>query len=243
MRRSGRSDGAGVPYALKAQRTDTPLLTHNEMQIEARGAPSTPSARTSTTRSGSSSARCARRALLDDTIICFTADHGDMLGNHGLWAKRLFYEASANVPMILAGLRTIRGSATTATDDRLVGRRTSCPRCSTSAGIPIPRDGRGPLDVRRAPPDSHIYGEDRRGGHATRMMRDGRYKLIYYPVGNRSQLFDVTADPREMIDLSRDPEHADRLQHLTQILVDSMYGSDEKWIKGGQLRGEPDREF
>ena len=41
--------------------------------------------------------------LLDDTIILFTSDHGDMLGNHGLWAKRLYYERSANVPMILVG--------------------------------------------------------------------------------------------------------------------------------------------
>ena len=38
--------------------------------------------------------------ILDDTIILFLADHGDMLGDHGLWAKRLFYEGSACVPMI-----------------------------------------------------------------------------------------------------------------------------------------------
>ena len=41
---------------------------------------------------------------LDNTIICFTSDHGDMLGNHGMWAKRLFYEYSANIPMILLGV-------------------------------------------------------------------------------------------------------------------------------------------
>ncbi len=41
--------------------------------------------------------------LLDRTIILFTADHGDMLGQHGLWAKRLYYENSANVPMLLMG--------------------------------------------------------------------------------------------------------------------------------------------
>ena len=37
--------------------------------------------------------------VLDDTIILLTADHGDMLGTHGLWAKRLFYEDSARIPM------------------------------------------------------------------------------------------------------------------------------------------------
>jgi len=43
-------------------------------------------------------------AVLDDTIVMVTADHGDMLGDFGLWAKRLFYEGSAQVPMILMGV-------------------------------------------------------------------------------------------------------------------------------------------
>ncbi len=50
--------------------------------------------------------------MLDNTIILFTSDHGDMLGNHGLWAKRTMYEWSNNVPMILVGAR----------DDRTGGR-------------------------------------------------------------------------------------------------------------------------
>ena len=41
--------------------------------------------------------------LLNNTILLFTSDHGDMLGNHGMWAKRLYYEDSANVPMLLVG--------------------------------------------------------------------------------------------------------------------------------------------
>ena len=41
--------------------------------------------------------------MLDDTVILLTADHGDMLGDFGLCAKRLFYESSANVPMVLMG--------------------------------------------------------------------------------------------------------------------------------------------
>ena len=53
-------------------------------------------------------------ALLDDTVICFTSDHGDMLGNHGLWAKQLFYEPSANVPLLLIG----RGQCATERGDR-----------------------------------------------------------------------------------------------------------------------------
>ena len=45
--------------------------------------------------------------LLNGTIICFTSDHGDMLGNHNMWAKRLFYEYSTNIPMILVSCMVI----------------------------------------------------------------------------------------------------------------------------------------
>jgi len=41
--------------------------------------------------------------LLDNTVLLFTSDHGDMLGKHGLWAKKLYYDESARVPMILVG--------------------------------------------------------------------------------------------------------------------------------------------
>ena len=43
--------------------------------------------------------------LLDDTIILVAADHGDMLGDFGLFAKRTYFERSANVPMILMGTK------------------------------------------------------------------------------------------------------------------------------------------
>ena len=39
----------------------------------------------------------------DDTVVIYTSDHGEMLGNHGMWAKMNMYEESAAVPMIAAG--------------------------------------------------------------------------------------------------------------------------------------------
>ena len=40
---------------------------------------------------------------LEDTVIVYTSDHGDMMGDHGFWTKQIMYEASAGVPMIVAG--------------------------------------------------------------------------------------------------------------------------------------------
>ncbi|MEJ7669002.1 MAG: sulfatase-like hydrolase/transferase [Casimicrobiaceae bacterium] len=44
-------------------------------------------------------------AVLDNTVMMVCSDHGDMLDDFGLWAKRLFYEGSARIPMLLVGTR------------------------------------------------------------------------------------------------------------------------------------------
>jgi hypothetical protein len=75
------------------------------------------------------------------------------------------------------------------------------------------------------------------------MIRAGRYKLIYYPVGNYRQLFDLEADPQELIDLSASADHADTLTQLTDLLIGQLYGGDEAWVQNGRLVGLPDHEF
>ena len=88
-----------------------------------------------------------------------------------------------------------------------------------------------------------LYGECGEGGSATRMIHDGRFKLIYYATGNYRQLFDLEEDPRELNDLANSPAHAEILERLTDILIGELYGSDEKWIEDGKLVGLPDREY
>jgi arylsulfatase A-like enzyme len=181
-------------------------------------------------------------ALLGNTIICFTADHGDMLGNHGLWAKRLFYEESANVPMILVGAAGDGRVGYNWMDNRLVGWQDVMPTLLDLAGVPIPETVDG-LSMVGEQKRSWLYGEIGEDGHATRMIHNGRYKLIYYPVGNYQQLFDLETDPDELIDLSRSPDHAEILAQLTQLLIGQLYGGDEAWVQASQLVGLPDREF
>ena len=75
------------------------------------------------------------------------------------------------------------------------------------------------------------------------MVHDGRYKLIYYPVGNQRQLFDLNKDPNEGSDLSNDPTHRYQLEHLTKILVSQLYGADLDWVIDGKLVGLIDQKF
>jgi len=180
--------------------------------------------------------------LLDNTIICFTSDHGDMLGNHNMWAKRLFYEHSANIPMILLGTAGDARGGFNRVDDRLVGWRDVMPTLLTLAGIEIPDSVEGVSMVGEKKRE-WLYGEVGEADHATRMIRDSRYKLVYYSAGNCRQLFDLEADPQELTNLSPDPDHAETLERLTELLIGELYGGDEAWIENERLVGRPDRRF
>jgi arylsulfatase len=180
--------------------------------------------------------------LLDDTIIALTCDHGDMLGDHGLWAKNVFYEGSAKVPFIIVPTSEGAGLTPDTTDNRLVELRDMMPTLLGMAGLPVPASVEGETLLEPARRD-HIYGELWEDDRATRMIRAGRFKLIYYAVGNRLQLFDLDQDPGELQDLAADPAHAAELDRLTEMLVPRLYGSDLDWLKNGRLTGLPDKSF
>jgi arylsulfatase len=180
--------------------------------------------------------------LLDNTIICFTSDHGDMLGNHSMWAKRLFYECSANIPMILLGIAGDERVGFNRVDDRLVGWQDVMPTLLDLAGVDIPDTVEG-ISMVGEETREWFYGEVGEDDYATRMIHDGCYKLIYYSVGNCRQLFDLEADPQELTDLSSDPRHAETLERLTGLLIGELYGEDETWVENGQLVGRPNQQF
>jgi arylsulfatase A-like enzyme len=180
--------------------------------------------------------------LLDDTVILFTADHGDMLGGHGLWAKRLFYEDSARVPTILVGpqgdARTPAGSV----DKRVVGLADVMPTLLDFAGVKVPGHVEGHSmvgEARRAV----LLGACRDDANATRMATNGRFKLLWYPCGNLLQLFDLEDDPQELHDRIGDPTLAPVRARLEAALVEGAWGADLEWIKGGRLVGMPAKPF
>jgi arylsulfatase A-like enzyme len=180
--------------------------------------------------------------LHNNTIILFTSDHGDMLGVHNLWAKRFFYEDSARVPMILVAPPDGNRVPHHGVDDRLVGWQDIMPTLLDLAGIDVPDTVEGVSMVGKGT-RSHLYGERGEEDDATRMVCEDRYKLIYYPVGNRMQLFDLHKDPMELVDLSESGEHGNTRARLERILIGEMYGSDARWIADGRLVGEPGKDY
>jgi arylsulfatase A-like enzyme len=180
--------------------------------------------------------------LIDNTIVLFTCDHGDMLGNHGLWAKAVFYEDSAHIPMILMPTAAYDRMGHHATDDRLTCLADVMPTLLDLCGIPIPDTVEG-ASLASEDRRDHLYGEHFENDQATRMIHDGRHKLIYYAVGNRTQLFDLQKDPTELTDVADDAEYAEVRRGLTAKLVEHLYGDDREWLDGDQLVGLRDKEW
>jgi len=179
--------------------------------------------------------------LLNDTIIVFTSDHGHMVGEHGMWCMRVLYEMSAKIPLFIVppkgSDRFARGSVT----DELAEFGDLMPTLLDMCGLPIPETVDGIVLDRET--RDHLYGEHDEGATAMRMIRSGPYKLIYYPAGNVTQLFDVANDPRETMDLSDEPEHGDTKRKLTKMLIENMHGSDSAWVDGEGLVGMEAPEF
>lgn len=180
--------------------------------------------------------------MLDNTILLFTSDHGDMLGNHGLWGKRLFYEDSANVPMLLVGVAGDERVGHHRIDERLVGWQDVMPTLLYLAGIDIPDTVEG-IPMVGEEKREWLYGQYGEDIEATRMIHDGRFKLIYYAVGNCFQLFDLQADPKELNNLVDSQEHAEIRARLTHLLINEFYGTDVNWVQGDAVVGLPNRTY
>ncbi len=219
-----RGDVVNEQQAIAARRAFYALCSHIDHQI------------------GSLMGTLRDEGILDDTIVLFTSDHGDMLGDHGMWAKQVFYQPACGIPMILMGTAGDERVGFQREDDRLVCLQDVMPTLLDLCGIGIPQSvvGQSMLSENRR---SYLYGEFGEGPHSSRMLRNGRYKLIWYPCGNHFQLFDLQDDPRELRDLAGDPELAPTLAAFKRLLADELYGADEAWVEKGELVGEAARAF
>lgn len=142
---------------------------------------------------------------LSNTIVVYTADHGDQLGGHGLPFKGPFmYEPLIRIPLLIRAPGRIEPGRR----DDLVTQADIAPTLAALAGITWPR----PVDgVSLVPPGKRDavfleYYAKQKWINPIRTIRTRRWKLNLYERGNR-ELYDLNADPGETRDLSRMPEH------------------------------------
>ena len=160
-----------------------------------------------------------RTGMEQDTIVVVVSDHGDMLGERGLWFKMSFREGSARVPLMIAapGLAPRRVTDPVSTLDVTPTLAELCGLDlaelapwidgESLVGLADGSAGRGPVPMEYAAEGSCA---------PLVALRDGRHKLVLC-AADPPQLFDLEADPHELHNLASDAEHAEVMRRLTAL--------------------------
>ncbi len=156
--------------------------------------------------------------LTENTLVLFTSDHGDLLGDHYAWGKRCFYEGPVHVPFIVSWPgRFPEGERR----DHFVSHCDILPTFLAQAGEHAPEvpgeDLTPVLHDPAAPWREYTTSEFGRDRTAKFMVRRGDWKYIYLANGRREQLFDLQTDPDELNNVAGDAPEV--LQELRDILL------------------------
>ena len=188
-----------------------------------------------------------KRRLLDETLILFISDHGDMLGDQNLWRKGYGYEQSAHIPMLMrppSGMGLGPAGQVIANPVEL---RDVLPTFLDAAGASIPDtiEGKSLLHLVRSKgerwreyidlehdivysPSIHWNG-----------LTDGRWKYLYHAMDGTEQLFHLEKDPNELQDLASIQEHTQTLQMWRGRLVQHLQERGDQWVQNGKLVPRP----
>ena len=179
------------------------------------------------------------RGLSDSTMIVFTADHGDYLGDHWMGDKDLFHDVSVKVPLIVADPSGAADGTRGTVRDALVEAIDLAPTFVEYFGgtaKPNVLEGRSLLPFLHGPAPAawreYVFSEYDyamqdarltlgRGVHDCRlfMVFDGRWKYVHAP-GFRPMMFDLAADPNEYRDRGDDPECAMERERMRAALLE-----------------------
>jgi arylsulfatase len=166
----------------------------------------------------------------ENTVLIFTSDHGDLLGDHGTFLKAdKHYDGSTRCPLIVAG-----GGVEYGLCDELVCSLDFFPTILSLAAVPPsewpPREGVSFLTSGRSAASTRLSERDEvcidSTGVASVVTRD-RWRLTYYTNFGEGQMFDLSRDPREQHNLFDDPRSSAKREELWQRLVRSLTRSHD----------------
>ncbi len=162
-------------------------------------------------------AALADAGFADNTVVLLLADHGDMLGERGLWYKMNFFEPACRIPLIVhapgrfAARRVIESASLVdilPTLNELAG--------GAAADFVTPLDGNSLVpQLAGAAGSDEVIGEYLAEGAIAPlvMIKRGRYKFVHSPV-DPDQLYDLQSDPDELRNLAPLAQHVSRAQEF-----------------------------
>jgi len=181
--------------------------------------------------------------LRDETLIVYTADHGEMLYRHRLWTKFCFYEESVHVPLIMSLPGWVPADRRC---EALIELVDLFPTFMDLLEFDTPEtvQGKSFLPTLTGETETHRdfvraefhHGRDR--DNPMRMQFDGRFKFIDNGPDTPPELFDLKQDPQEIENIAGEPRHQDMIKKLTSDLRE--WGKQDvvaTEIKGASKKG------
>lgn len=182
-----------------------------------------------------------RDSIFDETLIIFTSDHGDMLGDNNLWRKTYGYEGSAHIPLLIKPPQS--WDKPVARVEAPVLLQDIMPTIVEAVGRDIPElvDGKSLLPLMKgegATGRKFVHGE-----HSTcyseeqemQYVTDGKIKYIWFPRIGTEQLFDLTQDRYEQTNLVDDDTYADVLLKWRKRLIEKLEPRNAGLTDGDRL--------
>lgn len=184
------------------------------------------------------------KGMYDNAVICFTADHGDMLGDHHHWRKTYPYEGSVHIPYIVkwpAGMPQTLPAGTKI--EQPVELRDFLPTFIELAGGAVPPDMDGQSLLKLVQGKEEEWRPYLDMEHATCYseenywcaLTDGKIKYVWNFHTGKEELFDLQQDPKELRECSKDPVYTERLTEMRQAMVGHLAERGETFVKDGKL--------
>ena len=177
---------------------------------------------------------------LNNTIILFTSDHGDMLGDHNLYRKSLPYRGSASIPFFIYDPGNLLKLTPGKQINKLAELRDVMPTLLSIAGASIPGDveGKSLLPLLKGENTGwreYIHGEHTAGDNSNHYIVTEKDKYIWFSRSNREQYFDLEKDPDELCDAINEANYSERIGYLRKQLVRELADREEGYSNGKEL--------
>ena len=166
------------------------------------------------------------QGLDDRTVVVFNADHGEMLGDHGLLFKGSYmYDGVTQVPLIIRAPGKIAAGTVV---DSLVEEVDVMPTLLELLGVtaPLGVQGKSLMPVARNPQAKHkdaVFSEF----PTIKMARTKEWKLVHYPKAKYGELYHLSEDPHELTNLYADAKYAPARAEMESVLADWFIASQD----------------
>ncbi|MFP4105230.1 MAG: sulfatase [Phycisphaerae bacterium] len=158
--------------------------------------------------------------LAEDTIVIYTADHGDLMGDFGSWFKQYFLEGSAHIPLIVRTPDGPEGQRRT----QLAGLQDILPTLADLTGCPLDQEVHGtslrPCICDDWPTRELFYGQCNDAPRQAAMVTDGTIKYCWAQENGTEELYNLAEDPQELVNLASRAENETLLAEWRGKLIE-----------------------